>query len=159
MGDDFDFRKFRAVLIAGVLFLISTWKMWVEFKYLIWGARAEATVTSMEEKEHRTRRGVSLNTHVHFQYPDQSTNAPASGTYVESSPGTWAVGQQLQVQYLPGVADSARKGVDIVMVILFAVSTGAISWILISMARDARAPIPTSRKSKSSSKKGRPKSF
>lgn len=144
--DDIDFRKFRAVMIAGLLFLISCWKMIAETKYLLWGQRAEATIDSAEAKESSSRRsGRHTVLKVSFHYTDASTGQPAHGSLTVDPDLKWSPGRTFSVQYLPGIADSAREGADIVMVTIFVLSIAGVSWSLYSISREANAPIATSR--------------
>ncbi len=146
--DDFEFRKFRAVIFGGLLFLISCWKMIGETKYLIWGQRSEATIDSAELKEKigsRGRRSTVMKVSLH--YTDTSTGQPAHGTLTVKPDSTWIPGRTVSVQYLAGVADSARQGADVVMVTIFVVAVAVISFSLYGMYREANDPIPTSRNS------------
>lgn len=146
--DDFEFRKFRAVIFGGLLFLISCWKMIGETKYLIWGQRSEATIDSAELKERTGRRGRRDTVmKVSFHYTDSSTGQPAQGNLTVEPGPTWMPGRPVSVQYLPGVADSARQGADVVMVTIFVVALGVISFSLYGMYREANDPIPSSRNS------------
>lgn len=143
--DDFDFRKFRAVMIAGMLFLISAWKMIGETKYLLWGQRAEATIDSAEAKERTSRRSRGVVLKVGFHYTDVSTGQPAHGSLTVEPDLKWSPGKTFSVQYLPGVADSEREGVDVVMVTIFIVAVVGIVWSLYSLSREANQPIASSR--------------
>lgn len=144
--DNDDFRKFRAVMIAGLLFLISCWKMIGETKYLLRGKRAEATIDSAEAKETSSRRsGRRTVLKVGFHYTDESTGQPAQGNLTVDPDLKWTPGRTFSVQYLPGTAGSAREGVEYLMVTIFFASLIWVSWSLYSMHREANAPIATSR--------------
>ncbi len=151
MDDDSDFQKLKILLIVGVVFLCSCWSMWTESKYLLRGKKAEATIDAIQQREvtsgRRRRQRTVLD--LHFHYIDQATGNMVIDDLMRELGATEAVGDKLMIQYLPGVADSAREGANIFMIVIFVVASGAMVWSVVNMAREANAPIPTARKKRS----------
>lgn len=151
MDDDSDFQKLKVLLIVGVVFLGSCWSMWTESKYLLRGKNTEATIDAIQEREVRSgrRRRPRTVLDLRFHYIDQSTDNMVIDDLMRELGATEAVGDKLMIQYLPGVADSAREGANVFMIVIFVVASGAMVWSVVSMAREANAPISTTRNKKS----------
>ncbi len=146
MDDDSDLRKIKFLLFAGVVFLCSCWSMWTESKYLLRGERAEATIDAIQPREVTSRHSRRTVLDLQIDYTDKSTSSPARDKLLRELGATDAVGDKLMVQYLPGVANSAREGANVLMIVIFVVTFGAVVWSVVSMAREAHSPISTSRK-------------
>ncbi len=109
MGEGF---KLRLAILAVVVFVISGWFTYQEFRYALWGRTAEATVTHVEhrqERVYRRRRTPSTRnvTLIALQFPGPD-NASHQAELTQSGTLSVQPQQKLSVQYLPGDADMVR---------------------------------------------------
>ncbi len=148
MDEDDDFRKIKLMGIAGLAFLISAWFSWVELKHMVWGAKAEATVsaTRVVQRPGGRRRAPQMVLDVDFQYKDSSTGNSVSEDLDFDSDSSIQTGDKFEVQYLPGKAESARLGGSLIPMVFFFGSLGALTWAVVKMSREANSPIPTTRR-------------
>jgi hypothetical protein len=100
---DYDeLAKFKRILLAGVVFLISAYYSYQEIKFAIWGATAEATVTRTFETKVKRRQLLA----VEYKFSDEDGKRYSERDDV---PIDWPVpASVVTVQYLPGVDDSSR---------------------------------------------------
>ena len=148
MNDNDEFQRLKLLLIAVVAFAISGWFSWVELKYKVWGAEAEATVDAATPVERRGRRGRRIpKLDVSFHYTDESTQRSTSHRFDVSQDSNISHGDQFLVQYLPGVENSARQGGSIFPILFFGGSILFMGWSLFSMAREANQPLVIKRRS------------
>ncbi len=102
-----ELKKFKWVLIVGIVFLVSACYSWVELKYLIWGQTVDAQVTNSFIATSTGRRGrKSEKLAVEYTFAD-SAAGPRSERDDVSTDWPVPVGT-VSVQYLPGVPDSSR---------------------------------------------------
>lgn len=105
MDEEEELKKFKWLLVAVIVFLISTYYSWQELKFLAWGETAQATVTNTFETSSGSRRSQPLLA-VEYSFTDSATGPRSERDDV---PVDWPLPEgPITVQYLPGVADSSR---------------------------------------------------
>ncbi|MBA4029493.1 MAG: hypothetical protein C0478_01030 [Planctomyces sp.] len=147
MDTDQEMQRLKGGLIILGVVLISGWFSFTELRYAVWGRQAEAVITNAEIGIERGRRGretAVLN--VTYSYQDQ---AGTQRNESESLPVDThlSTGEKAMVSYLPGVERSTRLSgrPNYFAVIMFLVSIATMIGFIVWIARQANAPIPTSR--------------
>lgn len=108
MDEEFELKRFRWLIISGIVFLFSAYWSLYELRFLIWGARAEATVLGIKETQSRPSLLRASKT---FKTVEYSFTDPASGVLVErdrASKASQLEQNPVPVEYLPGVKESSR---------------------------------------------------
>ncbi len=147
MDEELELKRFKWILAAGLIFLFSMYYSYLELKYKIWGATAQATVTRTFESVSSGRRGRSTPMlAVEYTFTDSKTGARNERDDVSMD---WPVPQgTVEVEYLPGVVDSSRlKGhSNSFAVWMFFGSLAWVSFSIYRLAQEANAPIKKSRR-------------
>lgn len=94
------------LLWAVVLFLVSTYFTWQEFRYAVFSKSAVAEVVGVEEVEVYRRRRRVPELVVTYQFTDESTKQPRTGTEHFSIDAD--IGSKEDVQYFPGKNGDSR---------------------------------------------------
>lgn len=132
-------RSAKALLYAGVLFLMSAYFSFVEFKFLLWGQTATADVTSVREVQgSRKKRPYRV---VEYRFTEADGAARSERDDVPTDYPA-AEGSTITVQYLPGVADSSRLEGTAKMMWVY-IFCGALAWVIwsvFSLYREAQQP-------------------
>jgi hypothetical protein len=114
MGVDVDGEvwKLKALLVAVVVFLISSYYSWYEFRYAVWGQTAQAEVQRVYvTTEFRRRRAWGSNRDkeklvVEYTFSDATGTQRSERDSVSLN---WKPPEEeLLVQYLPGVTGISR---------------------------------------------------
>lgn len=108
MDQEAELAKFKLILFALVVFLVSGFFAYGELKFSLWGKTAQANISRTFETEEPGRRGRSrplLAVEYSFTEADgtprnERDDVPRGSQIPSSGPIT--------VEYLPGVADSSR---------------------------------------------------
>lgn len=141
-----DLGAVKRIGFAGLAFLLSAYASWKEVKFMMWGATATAEVVSVQEETGGRRRRSYLAVEYRFTEADGTSRSEKDDvptSYEVTAPGT------VNVQYLPGVADSSRlEGTaNNTALFVFVGSIGWVAWTLYSFYREAHAPVgPRSRR-------------
>ena len=147
MDEEVELRRLQFVLIAFVAVVITGYISWGELRYKILGRSAEATVTQSREEQRRSRHGRRYRILV-VEYTFSEADGTRRNDRDEVSPGTPVSRPTTRGQYLPGVAHSSRlTGQENVFAVLIFV--GSLAWMgysIFRIAREANAPIKTSRR-------------
>lgn len=106
MDIDDEVGKFKHLMVAGVVFLVSGYIAFSELRYAIWSKTAEATVTKTHETASTGRRRTPLLA-VYYSFSEADGTGRSERDDV---PVDFPVDPngKIQVQYLPGVTDSSR---------------------------------------------------
>lgn len=106
MEIDDDIKKFRFILVVGVLFLLSAVFSWGELKYALSGKSADAVVLQVKQTREGGRRS-SPKLSVEYQFAEEGG---ASRREYDTMPLDWKPPQDrtVKVQYLAGSPDSSR---------------------------------------------------
>lgn len=105
MDEEEELKKLKWLVVALVVFLISTYYSWQELKFVVWGQTAQANVTNTFETSSGGRRSAPLLA-VEYTFTDSATGARSERDDV---PVDWPLSENtVTVQYLPGVVDSSR---------------------------------------------------
>jgi hypothetical protein len=143
MHDSDDLRQVKLILFVGVVFLVSAYYSWREFKYLTFGKSAEAQVTSAEIVERRGRRGRRYEKlAVHFSFTDDA-GASQSGRQELDPDAEVRTGDVVAIQYIAGDSYSPRHqgtGSKIPVIAFVGSLLFAGGWIW-KVAREVNQPI------------------
>lgn len=143
--------QFRFAIALFVLFLISGYYSWQEFRYILSGRVVDATVDQVEvrsERVYRRRFGsTTRNYHyatVHFPAGD---NVVESRTFRLSGYHHLQPQQTLGIQYLPGQSDMTRlKGsTNWLSVLFFLGSLTAFAGMIVWAGLEANRPYGNAR--------------
>ncbi|MCA9081312.1 MAG: hypothetical protein KDA58_12185 [Planctomycetaceae bacterium] len=154
MNDDSELQKFKFVLIAGIFFLVSAWYAAQELRYAVFSTRTDAVVNETRIEIVKERRGRRIKRTVEvpklaisYQYADAS-GSTVHGEAMADPDANFEPGQTIAVQYLDGVDDSERivALTSLWSVYAFLGSLAVMGYFIWQMAREANAPIPTSRR-------------
>ena len=150
MDSDEELKKFKKIFCVGIVFLISAFYSFQEFRYLIFGKTAQATITEIKESTEMTGRRYSrLNKPVQvvkFRFTDQLGNSHQG---FDRRPMDWiAPSGSIKIQYLPGdefgfrIAGSSFQP----SVIAFFMSLAMGIYGVYTIAKQANAPIKRTRR-------------
>lgn len=140
MQADEEVQKFKGILFAFIVFLISTAYSWWELKFLIWGRTAQASISRAYETRSTSRRGRPRLA-VEYTFVDVQTGSRDERDDVRID---WELtGDQVLVQYLPGVANSSRLvgNSNQIAVWIFFVCVAWLAYQGVSLYREATEPI------------------
>src|SRR5689334_7212511 len=117
-------RGKRFLTCAGIL-LVATYMVWGEVAYLLWGAKATATVTKAFDGT--GRRGRRQH-NVEFTFTEADGRARKDLVTTRANSGSLpAVGEQIEIQYTPGELGRSRRAgqVEWVWIAVFGVAVAA----------------------------------
>lgn len=142
MDEENELAKFKGILIAGVLFLISGWYSYRELRFAVWGRTAEAQVTkTFETREMRSRTRSRRKLAVEYTFTDQGGTQHNERDDV---PISWQPlpANVVTVQYIPGVkgASRLRGNSHMFLVWLFCGSICWMGYALYQLYREAQDP-------------------
>lgn len=135
------------LLIALAAFLASGYYSYQEMKYLIWGETTQAKVTGASEVINlgKRNRGKPL-LGVEYTYTDSAGQTVNEKENV--SLDTKIENGTLEIQYLPGVADSSRYVGKSRLFTLF-IFLGCLTWLVymgFKLAKEANEPMQVQRR-------------
>ena len=140
MDHDHELKRFKGILIAGLLFLISGCFAYTELKYAVRSKTTDAQVS--EAKRWLSGRRQTPKIDLKYSYQE------ADGTHRsgrDDVPESWVPGdlKTVQVQYIPGAQDSSRiKASERLMpVYFFAAMVVWLGYAIFKLAREANTPI------------------
>ena len=141
MHDEDDLRAVKFLAVFALLFVISLFMTWKQFKYWAFAEQATATVTQVFETTERGRRGREIQKKaVVFAFKD------ADGKRVEDREDvpfsrTIAAGDELEVRYFPGDKKSSRivGEANLLWPTVFFGSLLAGVVVVVKLAREASA--------------------
>lgn len=138
---DEEVTKFKWLLGAGMIFLISAYFSLNELRYAVFARTVEARVTNVRETQSvGRRREPRLSIEYNFTEAGGATRSERDTVPVDwpvSSDGT------IQIQYIPGVANASRlsgRG-SWIAVAMFLASLIAIGVLLYKLHLEAHAPV------------------
>ena len=149
MDDDKELEKAKYVLAFIGVFLLSAYFAWDAIRYQVFASTADARVVRTYDTSESGRRGRRTpRLGVEYQFTDKSG---ASVTEKDEVSLDTAIGSSgaIRVEYLAGIRDSSRiSGTrSAALPILFFVgSLIGLAIFIVKLAREANAPIKTSRK-------------
>lgn len=98
MDTDAETKRFKWLLMAGMLFVVSAFFSWSELKYALFGKQVEARLVKVVDTTDPGRRGRAvMAVHYEFADPDGTTR-----NETDRLPTTWdrPSGQTIPVQYI-----------------------------------------------------------
>lgn len=106
MDTDAETKRFKWLLIAGILFVVSAFFSWSELKYALFGKQVEARLVKVVDTTDPGRRGREVMA-VHYEFADSDGT---TRNETDRLPATWdrPSGQTIPIQYLSGSPDSSR---------------------------------------------------
>ncbi len=103
-----ELARFKGLLVAGIVFLVSGCYAYSELKYAIWGQMADAKVIRAEQKSTPGRRGRTHHVmRVEYEFAEANGTRRSEKDDVSvdwSPPGDG----KISVQYIPGAEHSSR---------------------------------------------------
>ncbi len=149
MDDENELAKAKWVLIFGIFFLVTTYFAINEMRYITFARQSDGVVTGVKATVAIGRRGRRIpKLQVDFQFTDQSGTLKAGKQELSPDADVPTVGG-IRVEYLAGVEGSARilrPGSSTWPIGCFAAAVFALGFFIIKLAREANAPIKTTRK-------------
>lgn len=135
--------KFKLLLGVSAAFLISAWFVFQEFQYLLWGQKAEVTVSRVYNRETRARRGSRTERVVGYSFQDGSAGNRNESTTVALD---WEPPEsgRVTIQYVPGAKNRSRLDGqrNTVALTIFFGTLLAGALLIWKLACEANAPIP-----------------
>ena len=142
MDQDDELKRFKWLLCAGLLFLITGYFSLKEAKYAIWGHSVDAQVTEFKKWIRTGRRSDSPMIDVTYTYKE-ADGTIRSGT--DSVNQSWVQGdlQTVKIQYIAGGEGSSRiKASERLMpVYFFAAAVLWLAYAIFKLVREANTPI------------------
>lgn len=139
MDVDDEVKRFKQIMAAGFLFLISMYLSYQEFKYFIW---SEVTIGQVARVfETKSSRRSPRKWAVEYAYVD---NKGEHHRERDDIPISWPSPQeQVDIQYLPGVHNSSRirGNTHQFAVWMFGGSLAYLGYALYQLIREANEPI------------------
>jgi hypothetical protein len=147
MDRDEELARFKFLLGAAVVFLISGYFAYGELKFALLGKTAEATVIrTFNTKEMRSRGRSRELLVVEYQFIEANGTARSERDDVPAGWPLPTTGKVL-VQYLPGMADSSRlEGHrSLVSVFVFLAALAGLTFFIVKLWREASAAVSETR--------------
>jgi hypothetical protein len=144
MDTDNEVAKFKWMLGAGLMFLVSGCFSVSELRYAVSGTTTDAQLLEVKEVTSRGRWGTQhTNLHVSYQFND-STGGPR--TEIDTVPDDWPIGsgETISVQYIPGKAHWSRIAGNRRdwAVIVFGLSLCGLAYLGFQLHHAVNNPIP-----------------
>jgi hypothetical protein len=143
--------KARSAIVLFVLFLMSGWYSYQEFRYLFWGSVVDATVDHVEmrsERVYRRRFGSTTRQHLYVSvhFPNRDNIVESRSFRLPNSTSIQAQ-QTLSVQYLPTSTDMIRPtgSGNWISVLFFFGSLLAFAGMIVWAGIEANRPYGSSR--------------
>lgn len=141
MDTENDLARLKWLLIVGVLFLISGFFSWREFKYIVFGTTVDASLVQTYQTEERGRRGrVKQMLVVEYRFTDKDGSArKEKDTISASSPAP--TGPLVSIQYLSKSPGSSRLTGHTQRIWMF-VFFGCLAYLaykILMLVREAKA--------------------
>jgi hypothetical protein len=102
MDLDQETRQFKRLLRVGVLFLVSIFFVWREFKYAVWGEVVDAHVVEVRQLNSGARV-------VRYDFKDRAGNVVRDSDTVSGDYAIHPGDHGARVQYLPGGEDEPSR--------------------------------------------------
>lgn len=131
--------KFKGLLIVGVLFVVSGFWSCQEFKYLVRGTPADATVRQVSKQRIPFDKRHREEWLIEFSYSDKAGQRLVERETLPEAELPPADGQTLAIEYLPGADDSARFAGrrNYVAMAFFLGTLGVLAFFIIRLWREA----------------------
>ena len=149
MDEDNELEKAKFVLAFAGVFLISTYFAWDAMRYKVFASTADARVVRTYESTDIGRRGRRTpRLGVEYQFTDKSGATVTEKDEVSLDTAISSNGA-IRVEYLAGIRDSSRIAGTrsaALPILFFVGSLIGLAVFIVKLAREANAPIKTSRK-------------
>jgi hypothetical protein len=142
MDQDDELKRFKWLLFAGLLFLITGYFSYKELKYAIWGHSVDAQVTEIKKWVRTSRRSESPMIDLTYSYKEADGTGRSGMDSVNES---WVQGDltTVRIQYFAGVEGSSRiKASERLMpVYVFLAAVLWLAYSIFKLVREANTPI------------------
>ncbi len=129
-------RRFKLIVLVGLMFLVSAWASCQEMKYAIWGRTAEAQVYSAEKVSVSSGRRVKNTVAVRYRWSDADDGERED---VQNLDLSWQrpADDVIRIEYLPGVKASRMAGErNWVAITIFLVVSGVMVFVVVKTWRE-----------------------
>lgn len=140
MHTDDELARFKGILLASIVLLISTAYSWWELKYRIWGRTAQASISRAYETRSTSRRGKPRLA-VEYTFTDLKSGSRNERDDVRIN---WPLsGDEVLVEYIPGVDNSSRLlgNSNQLAVWIFFACVGWLNYQGVALYQEATEPI------------------
>ncbi|MCB9852329.1 MAG: hypothetical protein H6819_04475 [Phycisphaerales bacterium] len=127
----YEFNPFIPITVVLILFVVSGFLSYQEFKYAMWGRTANAEIIKVKETAFSAEGGRGAMMEVHYRWTDKNDGERTD----ELLRNPWmkdAVGKTIKIDYLPGVKQSRIAGAPLYSKIAvgFFIGSGSVALLL-----------------------------